>query len=72
MTPETKRTFRKAGGVLMLMFWTVAMVFVLTPQLEGNTFGCVLAAICLGIGLFCILVIGLKLTVAANNPKRRP
>lgn len=71
MTPETKKTLKKIGGILILMAWTVMMVFMLTPQLTGTTLERVAIVIVGAVGLAFILVLGLKLVVVNNNHRHR-
>jgi len=63
MTPETRRTIAKVLGILGLMFGTVALVYMLAPQLIGTVFRQGVIVVMATIGLAFLIVKSIKAIV---------
>ena len=69
MHPHTWRTIKLVVGILLIVWWTLSMIFVLTPQLHDTGLNQVVVWVAVALGLLFVLIVAIYLIVKSNGKR---
>ena len=69
MSPNTWRTIKLVVGILLVVWWTLSVTFVVTPQLHDTSFNQAVVWVAVALGLLVVLIVAIYLIVRSNGKR---